>query len=218
MPPRLAFLGVRACEIAACWSRTGSLAAGPFVDDDYRARRAAALVDRRRVHPRRSDLLLHLDGHRPRGDRGATTSCLTELDDGFVVRWPAAGETGCRPLLGCAPATRRAAGGRGRRRRRGRARARMAATASRPMGCRAPDGPARPPALGRGRRALPGVHQLHAGLPDLLLHQRRPASPTSTAPSTHDRATLGLAASRATSRRSPAATSGRGGRTAIASG
>ena len=29
------------------------------------------------------------------------------------------------------------------------------------------------PALGRGRRALPGVRQLHDGVPDLLLHDRR---------------------------------------------
>ena len=40
---------------------------------------------------------------------------------------------------------------------------------------------ARPPALGRDRRALPRLRQLHARLPDLLLHERERRRPTSTA-------------------------------------
>src|SRR5574338_259371 len=43
-PPRLAFLGVRACELAALGIHDRVLAGGTFVDEDYRARREAALV------------------------------------------------------------------------------------------------------------------------------------------------------------------------------
>ena len=39
----------------------------------------------------------------------------------------------------------------------------------------------RAPALGRGRRALPDLRQLHDGLPDLLLHARSRTRPTSPA-------------------------------------
>ena len=75
-----------------------------------------------------------------------------------------------------APAPRRRRRG---RRRRGRARSSERAAAQ--MGTDARhhrhQGPALPqpraPALGRGRRPLPDLRQLHDGLPDLLLQQRR---------------------------------------------
>ncbi|HEY4632555.1 MAG TPA: hypothetical protein VIH00_01460, partial [Candidatus Limnocylindrales bacterium] len=43
-PPRLAFLGVRACEIAALLIQDRVLTGGPAVDGDYAKRREAALV------------------------------------------------------------------------------------------------------------------------------------------------------------------------------
>ena len=43
-PPSLAFLGVRGCEIAALQTQDAVFEAGPAVDRDYAARRAAALV------------------------------------------------------------------------------------------------------------------------------------------------------------------------------
>ena len=46
-------------------------------------------------------------------------------------------------------------------------------------------------ALGGDRRALPGLHQLHARLPDVLLHERQPDAPTWTAIRRLSRATLG---------------------------
>jgi len=43
-PPMLAFLGVRACEIEALRIQDTVLTAGPYVDADYAARRASALI------------------------------------------------------------------------------------------------------------------------------------------------------------------------------
>ena len=43
-PPRLAFLGVRACEIAALLTQDKVLTGGPVTDADYAARRAASVV------------------------------------------------------------------------------------------------------------------------------------------------------------------------------
>ena len=99
---------------------------------------------------------------------------LTEVDDGFVV---ASGSPAGDRLLARLPGPRataaqiaaasgavaatRAGDGRRRGRRRGPA--------------RSAHGQARQPALGRGRRPLPGLRQLHDGLPDLLLHLDRRA-------------------------------------------
>ena len=76
-----------------------------------------------------------------------------------------------------------------RRRRRARGRAvveRTAAEHGPRAGDRRDQGAALPqlraPALGRGRRALPDLRQLHHGLPDLLLHRRSRTSPTWPAP------------------------------------
>lgn len=43
-PPRLALLGVRACELAALDVHDRVLAGGTFVDEDYRARRDSLLI------------------------------------------------------------------------------------------------------------------------------------------------------------------------------
>ena len=73
-----------------------------------------------------------------------------------------------------APAPRRPADERGGRARRSQ---RAAAEQGRELDTDRHPGPAlrqpRAPALGRGRRPLPVLRQLHAGLPDLLLHHGR---------------------------------------------
>ena len=66
-PPALAFLGVRACELAALRIQDRVLAEGSVADPDYVARRDAALVIAVECTRRLGDLLLHLDGHRPGG-------------------------------------------------------------------------------------------------------------------------------------------------------
>ena len=129
---------------------------------------------------------------------------LTELDDGFVLE--AGHARRVRPPLPAAGERRqpRAVGGR------------------RPGGCRQPhadrttaaDGrPARPAAgadgasaLGRGRQPLPVLRQLHAGVPDVLLHQRR-ARDRPRRQRSRQRARLGLVLLHPASPRSPAATS-----------
>ena len=62
----------------------------------------------------------------------------------------------------------------------------------------------RAPALGRGRRALPDLRQLHDGLPDLLLHDGRGRHRPRTA-STSSATSAGTPASRSTTRTSTAA-------------
>jgi len=66
-PPKLAFFGVRACELAALGIQDRVFLGGPYTDEDYRARRRNALVVAGQLHHLRLHLLLHLDGHRTRG-------------------------------------------------------------------------------------------------------------------------------------------------------
>ena len=146
-----------------------------------RPRRAARRRPRRgrRVRRRDVDLLLHVDGHRTRGDRRRRHRARRAR----------------RRLHG----PRRDPGRRAHRRAPAAARGGTAeqvdAAASQVAAVRASigdpvptDGLAErlraapgPSALGRGRRALPRLHQLHARLPDLLLHERQRQRPTSTA-------------------------------------
>ena len=113
---------------------------------------------------------------------GGSDVALTELDDGFVVRVgspPAPAVIDSLDLALADPSAGRRAPSASRRRRPrgdGRRRSTCPTVPTRAAGV------ARPPALGRRRRALPGLHQLHARLPDLLLHQRRRSGRTSTAP------------------------------------
>jgi NAD(P)H-flavin reductase/NAD-dependent dihydropyrimidine dehydrogenase PreA subunit len=83
-PPRLAFLGVRACEIAALLVQDRVLAAGPFVDEDYRARRAAAFVVAVQCTRAGGTCFCASMGTGPEVSDGHDIA-LTELDDGFVA-------------------------------------------------------------------------------------------------------------------------------------
>jgi NAD(P)H-flavin reductase len=83
-PKRLAFLGVRACEIAALLVQDRVLAGGPFVDDDFRTRRANALVVAVQCTRAVSTCFCTSMGTGPEVTDGYDL-VLTELDDGFLV-------------------------------------------------------------------------------------------------------------------------------------
>ncbi|HEY6569112.1 MAG TPA: 4Fe-4S dicluster domain-containing protein, partial [Candidatus Limnocylindrales bacterium] len=83
--PRVAFLGVRGCEIAALLTQDAVLALGPAVDRDYVARRAAALVIAVECVTPASTCFCTSMGTGPEVTSGFDVA-LTELDDGFVVR------------------------------------------------------------------------------------------------------------------------------------
>jgi sulfhydrogenase subunit beta (sulfur reductase) len=83
-PQRLALLGVRACEIAALLVQDRVLAAGPFADDDFRARRANALVIAVQCTRAGSTCFCSSMGTGPEVTEGYDL-VLTELDDGFVI-------------------------------------------------------------------------------------------------------------------------------------
>ncbi len=91
--PRVAFLGVRGCEIAALLTQDAVLALGPAVDRDYVARRAAALVIAVECVAPASTCFCTSMGTGPEVTDGFDLA-MTELDDGFVVR---SGSTGRGP-------------------------------------------------------------------------------------------------------------------------
>ena len=117
------------------------------------------------------DLLLHVDGHRSRGD-------------GRLRRRPDRARRWIRRADGISRGGRAYRVARTRTRRRfrhpgrGRGRRRCATGDGHPdRHVRRPGGPrriARPSRLGRRRGALPLVHELHPRLSDLLLHERGP--------------------------------------------
>ncbi|MGZ8562192.1 MAG: 4Fe-4S dicluster domain-containing protein [Candidatus Limnocylindria bacterium] len=103
-PPRLAFLGVRACEIAALLVQDHALAAGPFVDDDYRARRQNALVVSVQCTRAGATCFCTSMETGPEATHGYDL-VLTELDNGFLIG--AGSDAGARLLggLDAAPAS-----------------------------------------------------------------------------------------------------------------
>ena len=206
---------MRGCELAALRIQDRVLAEGSVADPDYVARRDAAVVIAVECSVASATCFCTSMGTGPEVRRDDADLVLTELDDGFVVR--AGSETG-RSLAERLPLE--AAGV--ERTERGRASvARVRRAIGDPVAVEGLRdrllGAARVTALGRGRGPLPRLRELHPRLPDLLLHERQPAYPTSTAtPRLPFEA--GIPASRATSPRSPAATSGRDARTATGSG
>jgi NAD(P)H-flavin reductase len=81
----MAFLGVRACDLAALGIQDTVLAGGPFIDDDFVARRSAALVIAVECGTPSSSCFCASMGTGPEARSGFDLA-LTELDDGFVVR------------------------------------------------------------------------------------------------------------------------------------
>ena len=84
-PPRLAFLGVRGCELAALGIQDRVFLGGPYTDEDYRARRAAAFVVAVNCTTAAPTCFCTSMGTGPE-IRGGHDLVLTELDEGFVVR------------------------------------------------------------------------------------------------------------------------------------
>jgi sulfhydrogenase subunit beta (sulfur reductase) len=84
-PAPMAFLGVRACELAALRVHDRVLAGGAFVDEDYRARRDAALVVATECTRASATCFCAAMGTGPEVRDGYDLA-LTELDDGFLVR------------------------------------------------------------------------------------------------------------------------------------
>jgi NAD(P)H-flavin reductase len=83
-PPRLALLGVRACELAALGIHDRVLAGGTFVDEDYRARRESLLIVAVQCTRAGTSCFCTSMGTGPEV-RAGHDLVLTELDDGFVV-------------------------------------------------------------------------------------------------------------------------------------
>jgi NAD(P)H-flavin reductase/formate hydrogenlyase subunit 6/NADH:ubiquinone oxidoreductase subunit I len=83
--PPLAFLGVRACDLAALAIHDRVLQGGPFVDEDYRARRASVLVVAVECGRPSSTCFCASMGTGPEVTGGFDLA-LTEIDDGYIVR------------------------------------------------------------------------------------------------------------------------------------
>ena len=83
-PPMLAFLGVRACEIEALRIQDTVLTGGPYVDADYAARRASALIIAVNCTTAASTCFCTSMGSGPEVTQGYDIA-LTELADGFLV-------------------------------------------------------------------------------------------------------------------------------------
>ena len=98
-PPRLALLGVRACELAALGIHDRVLAGGTFVDEDYRARRESLLIVAVQCTRAGNGCFCTSMGTGPEVRSGHDLS-LTELEAGFVV---AAGSAAGSRLLARLP-------------------------------------------------------------------------------------------------------------------
>jgi sulfhydrogenase subunit beta (sulfur reductase) len=82
--PRLAFLGVRACELAAIGVADTVFTAGPAVDPDYAARRSDTIIVAVQCTTSATTCFCTSMGTGPEVTVGHDL-VLTELDDGFVV-------------------------------------------------------------------------------------------------------------------------------------
>jgi len=96
-PPRLAFVGVRACEIAALDIQERAMRAGPIGDADHAGRRDAALVVAMECAAATSTCFCTSMGTGPEVRQGADL-IASELDEGFVIRSGSA--TGAAMLAG----------------------------------------------------------------------------------------------------------------------
>jgi NAD(P)H-flavin reductase len=83
-PTRLAFIGVRACEIAAFDVQDRVLDNGPFRDADFKARRSSAFIVAVQCTTAESTCFCTSMGTGPEVEHGYDLS-LTELDEGFLV-------------------------------------------------------------------------------------------------------------------------------------
>jgi NAD(P)H-flavin reductase len=84
-PAPVAFLGLRACDVAALAVQDRVLLGGPFVDEDYRARRRDQLIVAVECTSAQPTCFCTSMGTGP-DVRAPFDLALTELTDGFVVR------------------------------------------------------------------------------------------------------------------------------------
>jgi NAD(P)H-flavin reductase/formate hydrogenlyase subunit 6/NADH:ubiquinone oxidoreductase subunit I len=84
-PPRLAFIGVRACEVAALAIQDRAMRAGPLGDADHVARSDASLIVAVECATTTSTCFCTSMGTGPEIGPGADI-VLSELDEGFLVR------------------------------------------------------------------------------------------------------------------------------------
>lgn len=82
--PSYAFLGVRACEIAAIKSQDRIFLGGEYVDPIYKARRDAVLIIAVNCSQAASTCFCTSMNTGPKCESGYDL-CLTEVDDGFVI-------------------------------------------------------------------------------------------------------------------------------------
>ena len=174
------FIGVRSCELHAIAIQDRVLPRRPHVGPRLRARRRedAFIVAVNCAQAGGTCFCASMDTG-PAGASAGFDLALTEMLDGGRHRFLVGGRAASAAPR-CWPRCRT-------RRRRAELRARRGSVAaapprrwaasSTPTASRSCCTQPRAPALGRGRRALPDLRQLHAGLPDLLLHH---ASRTST--------------------------------------
>ncbi len=83
-PPKLALLGVRACELAAIRVQDRVFLEGPYVDPHYLARRESALIIAVNCTVAASTCFCSSMDTGPRCDAGFDLA-LTEVDEGFVI-------------------------------------------------------------------------------------------------------------------------------------
>jgi NAD(P)H-flavin reductase/formate hydrogenlyase subunit 6/NADH:ubiquinone oxidoreductase subunit I len=83
--PRLAFLGVRACDLAALAIHDEVLAGGPYIDEDYADRRGKAFIVAVECGVPSSTCFCVSMGTGPEVRNGFDIA-LTELPDGYVLR------------------------------------------------------------------------------------------------------------------------------------
>jgi NAD(P)H-flavin reductase/formate hydrogenlyase subunit 6/NADH:ubiquinone oxidoreductase subunit I len=83
--PRMAYLGVRACDIAAMGIHDDVLAGGPYIDEDYADRRGKALIVGVECARPSGTCFCASMGTGPEVSSGFDIA-LTELDDGYVVK------------------------------------------------------------------------------------------------------------------------------------
>ncbi len=101
-PPQLAFLGVRACELAALAIEDRVFLGGQFQDEDFRARRSAAFIVAVQCTTSSGTCFCTSMGTGPEV-HGGYDILLTEIDEGFVVQ---AGSPGGAAIVAALPARR----------------------------------------------------------------------------------------------------------------
>jgi sulfhydrogenase subunit beta (sulfur reductase) len=98
-PPALAFLGVRACELAALSVQDRVFLGGQFSDEDFRARRAASFIVAVQCTTSSSTCFCASMGTGPEV-HGGYDIVLTEIDEGFIAQ---AGSPSGAAILGKLP-------------------------------------------------------------------------------------------------------------------